>query len=85
MQSELDDLLMVYSDLEEKSKQYKVGCVLELPSLLFSCSVPYSFLHRSDSVHSARLSPTPMMMTEMKMKTGMGMMDPRLRRLAMQK
>lgn len=24
VQSELDDLLMVYSDLEEKAKQYKV-------------------------------------------------------------
>jgi hypothetical protein len=29
VQSELDDLLMVYSDLEEKSKEYKVGFVLE--------------------------------------------------------
>jgi hypothetical protein len=33
VQSELDDLLMVYSDLEEKAKQYKVGLAdMKLPS-----------------------------------------------------
>jgi len=37
VQSELDDLLMVYSDLEEKAKQYKVG---------FSAGSGFGFLCR---------------------------------------
>lgn len=38
VQSELDDLLMVFADLEEKASKYKVGYVLGSPVLIYFCS-----------------------------------------------
>lgn len=87
VQGELDDLLMVYSDLEEKANQYKVSFGGAHPSLLSSCiCADMLLLDRTDCDHLARPSRTlktrmatrTKMRTRMKTKTMMGMTNPRV-------
>jgi hypothetical protein len=80
VQSELDDLLMVYSDLEEKAKQYKVGSVAKTRASFLAAFCANMYFDRTDLDPSARMSQTRMTMTNTKTRTRIviRMTNPRL-------